>query len=74
MTVQSAQHASREELACNAEPQVTIHSYYYTVLKRRWIVFAVALATWLDAAILAFVQTPLYKSTALIQVDGPSGR
>ena len=32
---------------------------------------AVALATWLvAAAILAFVQTPIYKSTALIQVDG----
>ena len=70
MTVQSAQHDAREELAYNTEPQVTIHSYYYTVLKRRWVVLAVALATWLVAAILTFVQTPLYKSTALIQVDG----
>ena len=70
MTVQSAHHASREELAYDAEPPVTIHSYYYTVLKRRWIVLAIALATWLVAAILAFVQTPLYKSTVLIQVDG----
>ena len=70
MTVQSAHPVSPEELAYNAEPQVTIHSYYYTVLKRRWIVLAVALATWLVAAILAFVQTPIYKSTALIQVDG----
>ena len=58
MTVQFAHHAFREELAENVEPQVTIHSYYYTVLKRRWIVLAVALAIWLVAAILAFVQTP----------------
>ena len=70
MTVQFAHHAFREELAENVEPQVTIHSYYYTVLKRRWIVLAVALAIWLVAAILAFVQTPIYKSTVLIQVDG----
>ena len=69
MTVQSAHHASGRELAYNAEPQVTNHSYYYTVLKRRWIVLAVALATWLVAAVLTFVQTPIYKSTALIQVD-----
>ena len=68
MTVQS--HDAREEHAYDAEPQVSIHSYYYTVLKRRWIVLAVALTTWLVTAILTFVQTPLYKSTALIQVDG----
>ena len=68
MTVQS--HDAREEHAYDAEPQVSIHSYYYTVLKRRWIVLAVALTTWLVTAILTFVQTPLYKLTALIQVDG----
>ena len=71
MTVRSAPDDVRhDDLAHNPDPQVTIHSYFYTVLKRRWLVLSVVIATWVVSAIVTFVQTPSYKSTALIQVDG----
>jgi len=51
------------------DPRENIQSYYYTLLKRRWIVVAVALSTATMAAIATFLQPRRYDASALIQVD-----
>lgn len=60
-------HPSSEE--AGIDPRENLQSYYYTLLKRRWVVVAAALTTWTGAAIATFLQTPRYDASSLIQID-----
>src|SRR3990172_7196435 len=50
-------------------PRATLREVYFTLLKHRWAVVAVALATWLLGALSRYLETPVYRATALIQID-----
>lgn len=50
-------------------PRATLREVYFTLLKHRWAAVAVALATWLLGAFSRYLETPVYRSTALIQID-----
>ena len=51
------------------EPRFQLSNYLYVILKHRWLVLSVMLTTWLIASIGSFLQTPRYRSAALIQID-----
>jgi capsular exopolysaccharide synthesis family protein len=50
-------------------PRATLREVYFTLLKHRWAAIAVALATWLAGALSRYLETPVYRATALIQID-----
>ncbi len=50
-------------------PGATLREVYFTLLKHRWAAVAVALATWLLGALSRYLETPVYRSVALIQID-----
>jgi len=50
-------------------PRATLREVYFTLLKHRWAAVAVALATWLLGALARYLETPVYRATALIQID-----
>ncbi len=50
-------------------PRATLREVYFTLLKHRWAAVAVALATWLLGALSRTLETPVYRATALIQID-----
>ncbi len=50
-------------------PRATLREVYFTLLKHRWAAVAVALATWVLGALSRYLETPVYRSTALIQID-----
>jgi capsular exopolysaccharide synthesis family protein len=50
-------------------PRATLREVYFTILKHRWAAVAVALATWLLGALSRYLETPVYRSAALIQID-----
>jgi uncharacterized protein involved in exopolysaccharide biosynthesis len=52
-----------------SDPRESLRSYYFTVLKRRWIVAAVALATFSAGALATFLQPLQYDASTLILVD-----
>ena len=62
-------HAHPRFEEAGIDPRENLQSYYYTLLKRRWIVVAVALSTWTMATIATFLQPRRYDASALIQID-----
>ena len=42
------------------------------LIKRRWIVLLVFSAVFLSAAVFTFLQKPIYRASATIQVEGPA--
>ncbi len=50
-------------------PRATLREVYFTLLKHRWAAVAVALATWFLGALSRYMETPVYRATALIQID-----
>jgi capsular exopolysaccharide synthesis family protein len=50
-------------------PRATLREVYFTLLKHRWAAVAVGLATWLAGGLSSYLETPVYRSTALIQID-----
>jgi capsular exopolysaccharide synthesis family protein len=50
-------------------PRATLREVYFTLLKHRWAAVAVALATWVLGAFSRYLETPVYRATALIQID-----
>lgn len=51
------------------EPEFHLRDYWFIVLKRRWLVTAVTICALLLAGIHALRQKPLYRSTAVLQID-----
>ena len=49
--------------------RASLREVYFVLLKHRWPVIAVILATWLFAFISKYTETPTYRATALIQID-----
>src|SRR3990172_7375251 len=51
------------------ETETHLRDYWYTVLKRRWLILAVLTAVlgWFAARTL--MQTPMYSATAILQID-----
>ena len=50
-------------------PRATLREVYFTLLKHRWPAVAVALATWILGGLSRYLDTPVYRSTGLIQID-----
>ena len=50
-------------------PRASLREVHFVLLKHRWPVIAVILATWLFAFIAKYTETPAYRATALIQID-----
>ena len=50
-------------------PRASLRDAYFVILKHRWPVLAVMLAVWLFALVGKYTETPLYRATALIQID-----
>lgn len=50
-------------------PRATLRDAYFILLKHRWPVLAVVLAVWLFAFVGKYSETPMYRATALIQID-----
>jgi capsular exopolysaccharide synthesis family protein len=50
-------------------PRGTLRDAYFIILKHRWQALAVILAVWLFAAVGKYRETPVYRATALIQID-----
>ena len=50
-------------------PRTSLRDAYFVILKHRWPVLAVMLAVWLFAVVGKYTETPLYRATALIQID-----
>ncbi len=50
-------------------PSASLRDAYFVILKHRWPVLAVMLAVWLFALVGKYTETPLYRATALIQID-----
>lgn len=57
------------EYASDIYPRASLRDVYFVLLKHRWPVMAVMLATWLFAIIARYTETPMYRATALIQID-----
>jgi polysaccharide biosynthesis transport protein len=51
-------------------PRATLREVYFTLLKHRWPAVAVVLATWLVAGLARFMETPVFRASSLIQIDG----
>ncbi len=51
------------------ETETHLRDYWYTVLKRRWLILAVLTAVLSWFAVRALMQTPLYSATAVLQLD-----
>lgn len=50
-------------------PRASLRDAYFVILKHRWPVVAVMLTVWLFAIVGKYTETPLYRATALIQID-----
>ncbi len=50
-------------------PRATLRDVYYTILKHRWPALTVMLAIWLVGILGKYMETPLYRATALMQID-----
>lgn len=50
-------------------PRASLRDAYFILLKHRWPVVAVVLAVWLFAFVGKYTETPIYRATALIQID-----
>ena len=50
-------------------PRASLRDAYFVLLKHRWPVIAVVLAVWLFAIIGKLRETPMFRATALIQID-----
>jgi capsular exopolysaccharide synthesis family protein len=50
-------------------PRATLRQVYFTLLKHRFPVAAVVLATWFCAGVSRYLETPVYRATSLIQID-----
>ncbi len=50
------------------EPEIHLRDYFYVLLKRRWLILAITIAVATVATVRAFVETPLYSSTAVVQI------
>lgn len=51
-------------------PTATLREVYFTLLKHRWPAAAVVLTTWLVAGMARFMETPVYRASSLIQIEG----
>jgi capsular exopolysaccharide synthesis family protein len=65
----SDSHLSDSAEQTELYPRATLREIYFTLLKHRWAAAAVVLATWLLGAFSRYLETPVYRSTALIQID-----
>lgn len=50
------------------EPETHLRDHLYTLLKRRWLIAAIAITVGSITAVRAFLQTPLYTSSAVVQI------
>lgn len=50
-------------------PKATLRDVYFTLLKHRWAAVAVTLGVWLLGFVSLGSETPMYRATALIQID-----
>ena len=50
-------------------PEAHLRDYGYVLLKRRWLIAAIWVTVLAATAIQSLMQTPLYKATAVIQID-----
>jgi succinoglycan biosynthesis transport protein ExoP len=48
---------------------LSLAAYWYVLAKRRWTIFAVALALTAVVAIVSFRMTPIYKATARVEIE-----
>jgi polysaccharide biosynthesis transport protein len=56
----------------NDSPQVfglTIHDYLRILLKRKWLILSIVGASVVIGAVATLMKTPLYTSTARVQID-----
>lgn len=53
---------------------IDLRQYWYVILKRRWTIFTFFGVVVIAVLIGTFLQTPLYRSTALIQIETESSR
>ena len=59
----------RSDYPTEVYPRASLRDAYFVILKHRWPVLAVMLAVWLFALVGKYTETPLYRATALIQID-----
>ena len=52
-----------------AEDQLDLRFYYQVPVKRKWLILAVAMTMTALVALQTFTTTPLYQSTARVQID-----
>jgi capsular exopolysaccharide synthesis family protein len=50
------------------EPEMHLRDYFYVLIKRRWLILAITTAVAAIATVRALVQTPMYSSTAVVQI------
>jgi capsular exopolysaccharide synthesis family protein len=66
----STRNSFREPARWNPPgPEAHLRDYWYVLLKRRWLVAAIALAALVVTAIATLAPAPKYKATAVIQID-----
>ena len=51
-----------------AEPETHLRDHWYLLLKRRWLILTVALLGVAAAVVRSLMQTPLYTTTAVVQI------
>src|SRR5574337_1719895 len=70
--------ARRQEWPTRAFPEPNkdphIRDYWHLLVKHRWVVFTSFLVTVITVATATFIQHPVYKATATIQIDNEAPR
>jgi capsular exopolysaccharide synthesis family protein len=51
-----------------SEQEIHLRDYWYVLLKRRWLITAVAVTGAVIVTVRTFMQTPIYMSTAVVQI------
>lgn len=54
--------------------QLDIVEYWRSIAKRKWAILAFAAAVTLLAAVIAFVMTPVYRSTAMVLIESSKAK
>ncbi len=50
------------------EEEIHLRDYWYVLLKRRWLITAVAVVGAVIATVRTFMQTPIYMATSVVQI------
>ena len=50
------------------EPEMHLRDYFYVLIKRRWLIIAIAIAVAAVSTVRALLETPQYSSTAVVQI------